>query len=132
MTSRTASCRCGAVRVECAGEPVRVSVCHCLNCQLRSGSAFAAQARWPAEAVTVTGETREWTPAGNSGGRAVFRFCPICGATVAYVAEQLPDVIAVPLGAFADPGFTPGPEYSVYEARKHRWVEIVGEVEHFR
>ena len=32
MTTRTASCRCGALSVTVTGEPVRVSVCHCLNC----------------------------------------------------------------------------------------------------
>jgi hypothetical protein len=49
MTTRTASCRCGALRAICEGEPVQVSVCHCLECQRRSGSAFAAQARRPDE-----------------------------------------------------------------------------------
>ena len=46
MTTRTATCRCGQLRAECQGEPVRVSVCHCLDCQKRTGSVFAAQARW--------------------------------------------------------------------------------------
>ena len=115
MTTRTATCRCGALRAECAGEPIRLSVCHCLNCQKRSGSAFAAQARWPIEAVTIAGETREWAATSDSGNRAVFRFCPVCGATIAYVAEQQPDMIAVPLGAFADPGFPP-PTVSVWRA----------------
>jgi hypothetical protein len=30
---RTATCRCGRLKAECKGEPVRVSVCHCLDCQ---------------------------------------------------------------------------------------------------
>ena len=55
MTTRTASCRCGQLQRDGAGDPVRVSVCHCLNCQKRSGSAFAAQARWPAGAVDDRG-----------------------------------------------------------------------------
>jgi hypothetical protein len=32
---------------------------------------------------------------------------------------------AIPTGAFADPDF-PQPHYSVWEGRKHPWVEIVG------
>ena len=55
---RVASCRCGQLTATCRGEPVRVSVCHCLNCQKRSGSAFAAQARWPDDQVTITGATQ--------------------------------------------------------------------------
>jgi hypothetical protein len=130
MRIRTAACRCGQVEVECEGEPVRVSVCHCLACQRRTGSAFAAQARWPENQVTVRGEVKTWERVADSGHRATYRFCPHCGSTVAYVIEGWPGVVAVPLGAFADPTF-PKPRFSVYEHRKHDWVAICGnDVEH--
>ena len=126
MSIRTATCRCGQLRVECAGDPVRISVCHCLECKKRSGSAFAAQARWPAERVTVTGRSTEWTYTGDSGSPAHFHFCPTCGSQVWYRAEAMPDLIAVAIGAFADPDF-PAPHYSVFEGRKLPWVEITGD-----
>lgn len=130
MVDRIATCRCGALRAECAGEPVRVSVCHCLECQRRSGSAFAVQARWPQEQVRQSGPFREWSQVGDSGGRARFRFCPQCGSTVTYVNEGIPGLVAVAVGAFADPSF-PAPRISVYETRKHGWVAVLGEdVEH--
>jgi hypothetical protein len=130
-TIRVATCRCGQLRASCTGEPVRVSVCHCLECQKRSGSVFAVQARWPDQRVELTGAFNEWSRAGDSGTRATFRFCPTCGATVAYVHEGMPGVTAIAVGACADPGFPP-PEYSVYEERKHAWVAISGgEIEHF-
>lgn len=47
MTTRTASCSCGQLQIEVQGEPVRVSVCHCLACQRRTGSLFGEQARFP-------------------------------------------------------------------------------------
>ncbi|CAM3235080.1 CENP-V/GFA domain-containing protein [Sphingomonas antarctica] len=109
---------------------MRVSVCHCLDCQRRSGSAFAAQARWPDERITVTGEAKAYSNVSDSGNRATFHFCPECGATVTYVIELMPGVTAVPMGAFADPNF-PAPSYSVYENRKHPWVEITGDVDHW-
>ena len=38
--------------------------------------------------------------------------------------------IAIPLGAFDDPYFLK-PRFSVWEERKHDWVEIIGdEIEH--
>lgn len=130
MTRRVASCRCGQLRVTCTGDPIRVSVCHCLECQKRTGSPFAAQARWPDDRLRLTGEYKEWSRAGDSGKLATFRFCATCGATVAYVIEGMPDVTAVPVGAFADPGFPP-PKFSVYEERKHPWVAVLGDdVEH--
>jgi hypothetical protein len=126
MTMRTASCRCRQLTATCTGDPVRISVCHCLECQKRSGSAFAAQARWPDEQVLLAGEFREWSQAGGSGSLATFRFCPTCGATVAFNNETMPGTIAVSIGAFADPHF-PSPTVSVYEERQHRWVAIVGD-----
>lgn len=126
MTTRTATCRCGQYRATVTGDPVRISVCHCLNCQKRSGSSFAAQARWPDEQVSIFGDSREFAATGDSGGRAVFRFCPECGSTVTFKADALPGMTAIAIGAFADPTF-PQPEYSVYESRQHAWVEIVGE-----
>ena len=122
---RVATCPCGQLRAVCVGDPVRVSVCHCLDCQRRSGSTFACQARWPDERLRLDGEFREWSRTGESGHAATFRFCPTCGTTVVYVSEGMPGVTAVPVGGFADPGFPP-PSYSVYEARRHAWVAVVG------
>ncbi len=130
MIVRLATCRCGQLRATCTGDPVRVSVCHCLACQKRSGSAFAFQARWPDDRVELVGESRTWVQAGGSGMHATFHFCPHCGATVAFVNEGMPGTTAIAVGAFADPDFPP-PAFSVYEERKHRWVAISGDaVEH--
>jgi hypothetical protein len=121
---REASCRCGAVRVACAGEPVRISVCHCLACQQRTGSAFASQVRFPAERVRVTGEARSWARTADSGAVIDYHFCPICGSTVAYAGRETPDVVAVPIGAFADPDAFRAPWAEVYRERKFDWVEV--------
>ena len=126
MTTRTASCRCGQLQAECTGEPVRVSVCHCLACQKRTGSAFGAQARWPDTQIKVSGKSSTWEQTADSGRKITYRFCPTCGSTVAFVIEGWPGVTAVPLGAFADPTF-PAPRFSVYEHRKHRWVAVLGD-----
>ena len=92
---------------------------------------MAAQARFPADQVVIEGEAREWTRISESGNAATFHFCPTCGVTVYYIARPYRDLIAVPIGGFADPQF-PAPHYSVYEDRKHGWVDIVGEgIEHF-
>jgi hypothetical protein len=127
---RTAECRCGRLRAVCEGEPVRVSVCHCLACQRRTGSAFAAQARWPKAQVAITGEAKTFERIGDEGSHVTYRFCPQCGSTIAYELDTMPGLIAVPVGAFADPDF-PAPRFSVYEARKHRWTVVLGDgVEH--
>ena len=127
MIRRNASCRCGQLRVTVTGEPVRVSVCHCLNCKKRSGSAFAVQARWPANEVTIEGRSSSFIKTADSGNRATFHFCPECGSDVHYSNEGVfEDLIAIPIGAFDDPFFL-RPGFSVWEERKHDWVEITGD-----
>ena len=131
MTTRTATCMCGQLSLTCEGDPFRISVCHCLDCQKRSGSSFAAQARFPADQVTIEGKARVFTRTSDKGNTSEHHFCPNCGSELWYVAPPFPEMRAIPVGRFADPGFPP-PEYSVYETRKHGWVEIVGnEVEHY-
>jgi hypothetical protein len=128
MTNRLASCSCGKLTVSTHGEPTRVSVCHCLACQKRTGSVFGAQARFPAEAVIIRGESKEFVRVGDEGGSARFHFCPECGSTVFYRLDASPDVVAVPVGGFADPAF-PQPRVSVYGVRKHHWVRLADSID---
>jgi hypothetical protein len=80
--------------------------------------------------VAITGKFAEFVRRGDNGSACTFRFCTDCGGTIAYSHDGMPDLTAIPVGAFADPAFQP-PGYSVYEARAHTWVKIVGEdIEH--
>jgi hypothetical protein len=121
MPTHHATCSCGQLRVTCDGDPVRVSICHCLACQRRTGSVFGAQARFPRAQVRIEGQSTVWSRSGDSGSAVTFHFCPACGATVYWRIEAAPELIAVAIGAFADPGFGP-PRHSVYERNRHGWV----------
>lgn len=111
MTDRIASCSCGQLQARTTAEPLRVSVCHCLACQRRTGSVFGAQARFLRASVALTGKSTEFVRAGDEGTRV-----PL-------------DLIAIPVGAFADPQF-PAPNFSVYEERMHSWVQMPIDIEH--
>ena len=65
----------------------------------------------------------------DEGNKITFSFCPDCGATVHYAIDGLEENIAIPVGAFAEPGF-PEPSFSVYEERKHAWVGLPANIEH--
>jgi hypothetical protein len=103
-------------------------MCHCLACQRRTGSAFATQARFPSDRVHVAGRHNDYVRVSDEGEERTFRFCPDCGATVFYTTGDAPDLIAVPVGAFADPSFPP-PTVSVYESRRHPWVALPAGIE---
>jgi hypothetical protein len=120
--SRTAACACGQLRITLAGGPRGVGVCHCLECQRRTGSAFATLASFDGP-WTVAGTATEYVRAGDQGARFRFRFCPVCGSTVFHTEEGVAGSVAVAVGCFADPRF-PAPQVSVYDCRRHPWVRL--------
>lgn len=126
--TRTASCECGQLSITVAGEPAGVGVCHCLACQKRTGSVFAALASFRPP-YTVTGEATSYTRVGDAGARFTFRFCPICGTNL-FHTEEGENGVGVAVGAFADPDFPP-PTVSVYTCRRHGWVRLPAAVELF-
>jgi hypothetical protein len=130
MSGREASCSCGQLRVTVTGDPVRVSICHCLACQRRTGSSYGYQARFQKESVRISGESREYVRhADEDGAERRMRFCPECGSTVYWDSDAGGELIAVAVGAFADPDF-PAPSRSVWEERKHGWVVPPADAEH--
>ena len=109
---------------------MRVSICHCLACQQRTGSAYGYQARFAEDQVVISGESRAWTRASDEErSPRTSSFCPHCGSTVFWRGEDSPGFIGVAAGAFADPAF-PAPTRSVWEERKHSWVILPPDIEH--
>lgn len=104
--TRLATCDCRQLRATCAEEPTVVSLCHCLACQRRTGSAFGIAAFFRRADVAVEGESRAYTRAADSGHAVTFHFCPNCGGTDFWEPERKPDMVAVAVGAFADPAFS--------------------------
>lgn len=98
-------------------------MCHCLECQRRTGSVFGAQARFPIDQAKIEGRATLYSRRGDSGGVATFRFCPDCGTTLYWTFDKMPDVLAISIGTFADPSF-PAPTVSVYGVRRHAWVSL--------
>jgi hypothetical protein len=123
VVTRTASCSCGQLRLTCEGEPVRISMCHCLACQRRTGSVFGVQARFRRDQIAaIEGQSTEYVRIAESGNRVKFRFCPACGSTVYWEGGAFPGLVAVAVGAFAEPAF-PSPRHSVFEASRHSWAQ---------
>ena len=130
--TRDASCSCGQLRVRVEGDPVRISMCHCLSCQRRTGSPFSTQARFHESSVEVNGRFTEHRRMSDDGAEErIFRFCPECGSTVFYTGSEMPDLVAVPIGAFGDPTFPP-PWISVWERRRREWIVVPESVAHHR
>ena len=100
LTTRRAACSCGQLHLAIEGEPIRISICHCFECQRRTGAVLSNQARFAREQITFAGTATEWTRTAASGNALTFRFCPVCGSTVYWTGEGFPGYVAVSIGAF--------------------------------
>jgi hypothetical protein len=125
MATREAACHCGQLRLQVEGEPFAVSICHCLDCQRRTGSAFGMQAAFKQDQVEISGRYHDFSRISEEADRKehAFHFCPDCGSQVFYTEPAEPDLVVVSVGSFADPSFPP-PTESGYDSRRHPWIGL--------
>ncbi len=111
---RSCECRCGAVNLVCRGEPQRTSVCHCYECQKRTGSVFMS-ARYPIEQVTPSGEVTSFSRIADTGNEVTYQFCPKCGTTILLQSVAAADFYIVPPGLFKSKTF----RYQAFQSTKN-------------
>jgi len=121
--TRSATCTCQQLSVECSGDPELVSLCHCQDCQRRTGSAFGIAAFFRRDKVRVAGKTSCFSRTSDNGFDFSFYFCPNCGGTVYWETTRKPGMVAVAAGAFADRDF-PAPTQSVFEESRAPWLHL--------
>lgn len=126
---RTAECSCGQVYLTCNGDPERTSICHCFECQKRTGSVFGVQARFKKGQLKYSGEMASYVRIADSGNQVHYYFCPQCSTTMLLTLSSCPDDWVVPVGVFHQQDL-PLPSFSVYEERQHQWVKFDCQMEH--
>ncbi|MCB2122439.1 MAG: GFA family protein [Rhodobacteraceae bacterium] len=119
--TRDAICCCGKLTVRCTGTPELVSLCHCFDCQRRTGAPYGIAAFFLRENVRIDGRSRVFRRPSDSGFEVAFHFCETCGSTLFWEPARKPGVVGVAVGAFGDPGF-PAPDQEVYTECRHGWV----------
>ena len=125
---RVATCHCARIEVRCEEEPVKVSMCHCLDCQRRTGSLFSVAAFYPRAAFSVArGEAARFARPSASGFEVTFNFCPACGTNLWWEPERLPHLVGIAVGALGDPSFPP-PEQAVWAVDRHEWLALPPEM----
>ena len=118
--THTATCCCGQLTLSFDGERPPASMCHCFQCQRRTGSAYGLQVSLAKSRVCLTGTASTWQRTGDEGALVTFSFCPTCATTLYWEIDMMPDALVVAVGAFNDPTW-PAPTFSVYEERAHCW-----------
>ncbi len=119
MNVYSGQCLCGQVRLAAQGEPLRVGICHCMDCRGESGSAFTFYAVWPAAGFEHTGDTAEYL------GQ---RFCPHCGSRLFSLDAQEAEI---KLGVLSQAPTPLVPSYELWVKRREPWLKPVPGAEQF-
>lgn len=95
------SCQCGTVTFHASlPKPLAVYICHCIECQKQSASAFGVTAMFPAEGMWPLPEdvqpfVSKWTRPTDKGNTLECYFCKCCGVRLLH-RPILPDGTAKP------------------------------------
>lgn len=73
-------CHCGRVTYRAEIDPAKVSICHCTDCQMLTGSPYRVTVICSAGQVRMTGATpRVYGKQGDNGRTRFQHFCDACG-----------------------------------------------------
>ena len=93
------NCHCGAIAYEAEVDPAQVSICHCTDCQMLTGSAYRASVPAPrATFVLLKGQPKAYVKTADSGTRRIHAFCPDCGTPVYSSAIADPPAYSLRVG----------------------------------
>jgi hypothetical protein len=98
----TGGCLCGAVRYQIEAQPIVTRYCWCRLCQYLAMGNAAVSVCFASDALSTTGELRDFSSIAESGNRMHRRFCPICGTQMFSEAESRPHLIFVRAGTLDD------------------------------
>jgi len=120
------SCHCGAIRYEAEIDPQKVSLCHCTDCQMLSGSAYRISV--PAPAATfrfLSGKPAAYVKTADSGAKRRHAFCPTCGSPVYSSANtDDPPAYSLRIGCLAQKAQLP-PQRRIWCRSSLAWSEDV-------
>lgn len=123
-------CTCGQLRYQVTAEPMIVHGCHCRGCQKNSGSAFAINALYETEKVTlVSGEIEQISvPTPSGTGQDICR-CAECKVAVwshYNMGGLRAHICFIRVGTLDEPDQHP-PGVHIYTDSKQPWVILPSE-----
>ncbi|MGB3316117.1 MAG: GFA family protein [Albidovulum sp.] len=122
IITKSGACECGAVTYAIKAGPLHVYACHCLNCQTRSGSAFAEHAMLGADAFECDGSVEEFQRAAN-GMQLTEVFCQTCHTRIYNRNNMLPGMIFLSAGTL-ESSQRLEPMAHIWTSRKQGWVRL--------
>lgn len=95
-------CLCGAIRYRLDAAPLLVYICHCHDCQVRSGSAFSLSILVRTSDLSVSGSVNALRRTSPKGREIEDNACPGCGTFISGHARASPDYTSLRAGTLDD------------------------------
>jgi len=92
-------CHCGQITFEAEVDPAAVTICHCTDCQMLTGSAFRANIPTSADRFVLrSGTPKTYVKTADSGNKRRRAFCGACGTPIYACAIDDPKSYSLPVG----------------------------------
>ena len=99
-------------------------------CQYIAAGNATVNLAFASDAVTITGQLRDYPSTADSGRRMHRRFCPACGVHVFSQAEERPHLVVVRAGTLDDPEIAIA-QALIWTASAPSWAHIDPDLSHF-
>jgi hypothetical protein len=84
-------CHCGRISYRATIDPMRVSICHCSDCQALTGSPYRVTVLTPHQTIVVNGTPKVYVKRGDNGRNRLQHFCGECGTPMFASGEEADD-----------------------------------------
>ncbi len=84
------SCHCGKISFTAEVDPTRVSVCHCTDCQVLSGSPFRVSVAASVDRFELHGQAKRYVKVAQSGNHRVAQRAALAPGEQIWTASALP------------------------------------------
>jgi len=119
----TGGCLCGAVRYSITAKPIITRMCWCRICQYFAAGNATVNVCFPSDAISISGELRDYQSIADSSNVMHRRFCPNCGTHMFSESEARPHLIFVRAGTLDDPALVE-PVATIWTTSAPAWACI--------
>ena len=99
-TPLTGGCLCGTIRYELTTQVESIVACYCSDCRHASGTAASINARVPSSTFRiVSGKTKIFQKAADSGRMLQRHFCGDCGSPIYTQHADGPELVILKIGS---------------------------------
>ena len=122
------NCHCGQITYCAEVDPEKVSICHCSDCQMLTGSAFRVSVPAPRETFRLlTGQPKTYIKIAESGTKRAHSFCPNCGTPIHACAVDDPPTYSLRVGCLRQRAELP-PRKQIWCRSSLHWSENLSDI----